>query len=165
MGIGAFLKARLVAPIREQLRRGLSPDEVALTVAVGLCIAVNPVVGVTTVLSFTAAWALRLNVPIIQAINWSSYPLQLVTIIPFIRLGERIFRAPRLTLSVNELVAAAKTDPLGTVALLAASFGRAVVAWLLVAPLIGVAVYFGTRPLLRALASRVATYRRDLERG
>ena len=29
-------------------------------------------------LSFLAAWALRLNQPIIQAINWTSYPLQLL---------------------------------------------------------------------------------------
>src|SRR5215831_12633008 len=89
-------RSRVLAPILEQLTQGLSADTIALTIAVGVCIAIIPIIGVTTVLSFVAAWALRLNQPIIQAINWTSYPLQLLLIVPFIRLGERIFHAPRM---------------------------------------------------------------------
>src|SRR5215468_9465402 len=96
-------RSRFLAPIVEQLTQGLSADTIALTIAVGLCIAIIPIIGVTTALSFLAAWALRLNQPIIQAINWTSYPLQLLMIFPFIRLGERIFRAPRVRFSLSEL--------------------------------------------------------------
>ena len=71
-----------------------------------------PVVGVTTVLSFAVAWLLRLNQPVIQTINWSSYALQLLLIIPFIRLGEAIFHAPRMSASLEELLAIARADPL-----------------------------------------------------
>ena len=61
-------RSRVLGPIVEQLTQGLSADTIALTVAVGLCIAVIPIIGVTTALSFLAAWALRLNQPIIQTI-------------------------------------------------------------------------------------------------
>lgn len=159
MSLFARFKAKVADPIVEQLTQGLSPEKIALTVAVGLTIAINPVVGTTTILCFAAAWALGLNQPIIQAINWSSYALQLLLIFPFIRLGEKIFRAEPETRTLQELVAMAKADAFGTISKLGATIGHAVVAWLLVAPLLTAAIYFGTRPFFRALARRVPAAR------
>ena len=153
------LKAKVADPIVAQLTQGLSPDKIALTVAVGLCIAVNPIIGTTTAGCLLAAWALDLNQPIIQAINWFSYALQLALIFPFIRLGERIFHAPPETHSLEELVALGRADPLATIHMLGASLGHAFVAWLLVAPLIVGVLYFATRPLFRALARRIPAQR------
>jgi len=153
------LKRKFADPVVEQLTQGLAPEKIALTIAVGLTIAVNPVVGTTTILCFVAAWALRLNQPIIQAINWSSYALQLLLIFPFIRLGEKIFRASPETRSLEELVRMAKADPLGTIGMLGTTIGHAVVAWLLVAPLLMAAVYYGTRPFFRALARLIPAAR------
>jgi uncharacterized protein (DUF2062 family) len=153
------LRRRLGDPIRQQLTQGISPEKVALTVAVGLTIAVNPIVGTTTVLCFFAAWALRLNQPIIQAINWSSYALQLALIFPFIRLGEWLFRAPRENRSLERLVALMRADPLATLADVRTTLGHAVVAWLATAPLLVAGLYFAVRPLFRALARRVAAAR------
>lgn len=159
MSLRTLVKAKIADPILLQLTQGLSPEKIALTVAVGLTIAVNPIVGTTTILCFVAAWALRLNQPIIQAINWSSYALQLLLIFPFIRLGEKIFRAPRESRSLERLVAMMKADPAGTLANVRATLGHAVVAWILVAPLLTAAIYFATRPVFRALAQRAAAAR------
>jgi uncharacterized protein (DUF2062 family) len=159
VSLHARLKAKIGDPIVEQLTQGLSPEKIALTVAVGLTIAVNPIVGTTTILCFAAAWALRLNQPIIQAINWSSYALQILLIFPFIRLGERIFGAPRENRSLERLVAMMKADPVGTFANVRATLGHAVVAWLAVAPFLVGAMYFGTLPIFRVLARRVAAAR------
>ena len=159
MSLHTRLKAKIGDPIVEQLTQGLSPEKIALTVAVGLTIAVNPIIGTTTILCFAAAWALGLNQPIIQAINWSSYALQLLLIFPFIRLGERIFRAPRESRSLERLVAMMKADPAGTLVNVRVTLGHAVVAWILVAPLLTAAIYFATRPLFRALARRAAAAR------
>jgi uncharacterized protein (DUF2062 family) len=160
MSAREFLRRKIGDPIVQQLRQGLSPEKLALTVAIGICIAVNPVIGTTTIGCFFAAWALRLNQPIIQAINWSSYALQLLLIFPFIRLGEKIFRAPPESRSLEELVGMARVDLLGTVATLGTTIGHAVVAWMLAAPLIIGGIYFGTLPSFRALARRVAASRR-----
>ncbi|HEY1253079.1 MAG TPA: DUF2062 domain-containing protein [Thermoanaerobaculia bacterium] len=148
-------KKKVDAVIVQQLTQGLSAEKIALTIAVGLCIAIIPIVGATTILSFAAAWALRLNQPIIQTINWSSYALQLLLIFPFIRLGEWIFRAPRMRLSLEQMVALVKADPWGALVSLSATFGHAVVAWLLVVPFVGAVAYFAFRPILRALALRL----------
>jgi uncharacterized protein (DUF2062 family) len=155
------LQAKAASAFVDQLTQGLSADRIALTVAVGLCIAIIPVVGVTTALSFAAAWALRLNQPIIQTINWSSYPLQLLLIIPFIRTGERLFQAPRMTLSLEQLVAYAKADPFGMLVSLSTTIGHAVVAWLLVIPFVGALAFVATRPLIRSLATRLVAARRN----
>lgn len=153
------LRAKIASAIVAQITQGLSPEKIALTIAVGLCIAINPVIGTTTVGCFVAAWALRLNQPIIQTINWSTYALQLLLIFPFIRLGEWIFGAPPERRSFAELAALMKADPLGSLAMLGSTIGHAVVAWLLVAPLILVAVYFGTLPLIRAAAAKLTAAR------
>jgi hypothetical protein len=157
---GEVFRRRVGEPILQQLTQGLSPDQVALTCGVGVCIAVIPVIGVTTALSFLAAWALKLNQPVIQTINWTSYPLQLLMIIPFIRFGERIFRAPRLRFSLDQLMAMGKADPLGTMALLGSTLIHAVVAWIIVSPFIIASVFYTSRPLFRVLAERVAGARK-----
>ena len=150
------LRSKIVAPILEQLTQGLAADTIALTIGVGLAIAVIPIIGVTTILSLLAAWAFRLNQPIMQAINWTSYPLQLLLLFPFIRLGERLFGAKRLSLSLDELVTAGRTDPIGTFHRLGATAAHAVAAWGIFVPIIILGAYFASRPLLRALARRAA---------
>jgi uncharacterized protein (DUF2062 family) len=152
-------KQKVDSVIVQQLTQGLSAEKIALTIAVGLVIAINPVIGTTTIGCFVAAWALNLNQPIIQVINWSSYALQLLLIFPFIRLGEWIFRAPPERRTFAELAAMTKANPIDSLATLGMTILHAVVAWILVAPFVLGAVYAASLPLLRALAGRVAAVR------
>ncbi len=151
-----LLRRRLRDPIRQQLTQGLSPEKIALSAAVALTIAVNPIVGTTTILCFAAAWALKLNQPIVQAINWSSYALQLLLILPFIRLGEWLFRAPRENRSLERLVGMMKGDLAGALRNLRTTLGHAFVAWLAIAPLLVALVYAAALPLVRTLARHLA---------
>jgi uncharacterized protein (DUF2062 family) len=159
VSLRGFLVRRIRDPILQQLTQGLSPEKIALTVSIGLCIAVNPIVGTTTVLCFLAAWALRLNQPIIQAINWSSYALQLLLIFPFIRFGEWMFAAPREKRSPERLVAMMKADPAAALTDLRTTLGHGFVAWLAAAPLLVAILYVATLPLCRALGRRAAAAR------
>lgn len=149
------LRRRLVRPILEQLTQGLSPDAIALTIAIGLAIAVIPVVGTTTVLCTTAAIVLRLNQPLIQAINYLSFPLQLAFILPYLKLGRILFGGPAIRMSAEELAAFVTSRPGEAIEALWRVTLQAVGAWALTAPLIGAAVYFGVRPALRAAARRL----------
>ena len=72
------------------LRQGISPRRLALTIAPGFAIGCIPVVGIPTVLCAALALLLGLNQPAIQAANYAAMPLQLVMIIPFMRLGKWI---------------------------------------------------------------------------
>ena len=149
------LRRRLVRPIVEQLTQGLSPDAIALTIAIGLAIAVIPVVGTTTILCTTAAIVLRLNQPLIQAINYLSFPLQLAFILPYLKLGRLLFGGPAIRMSAEELAAFVTSRPGEAIEALWRVTLQAVGAWGLTAPLIGAAVYFGVRPVLRGAARRV----------
>ena len=150
-----FLRRRLVRPIVEQLTQGLSPDAIALTIAVGLAIAVIPIVGTTTVLCTTAAIVLRLNQPLIQAINYLSFPLQLAFIVPYLRLGRLLFGGPAVHLSATELAAFVSSRPAEAFEALWRVTLQALGAWLLTAPFIVAVVFFAVRPVLRAAGRRL----------
>lgn len=73
------------------LLQGISPRKLALTLALGFAIGCIPVVGVPTLLCAAVALALRLNLPAIQAANYLAMPLQVLLILPFMRLGGWMF--------------------------------------------------------------------------
>jgi uncharacterized protein (DUF2062 family) len=73
------------------LRQGISPRRLALTIALGFAIGCIPVLGIPTVLCAGLALVLRLNQPAIQLANYAAMPLQLILIVPFIRLGKWMF--------------------------------------------------------------------------
>ena len=68
----------------------LSGDSIAILLAVGIVLGTFPVYGCSTVLCLLAALVFRLNAPGSHLVNQVSSPLQLMLLIPFARLGERI---------------------------------------------------------------------------
>jgi uncharacterized protein (DUF2062 family) len=113
------------------LRQGISPQRLALTLALGFAVGCIPVIGVPTLLCAALALALRLNQPAIQAANYAAMPLQLVLIAPFVRLGGKL-------LASNPTQALASGVPLhlsvwGASTQLGSLAGRALFAWMLFA--------------------------------
>ena len=101
-GIRGFFRRRLIEPIVELLRQGVTPDKIALSLAFGLGLGIFPVLGVSTVLCTVVSIAFRLNLPAIQLVNYLASPLQILLIIPFVRVGEHLLgRAPQ-PLSISE---------------------------------------------------------------
>ena len=81
----------------------MSPEKIALTIALGVVLGVTPVLGSTTLLCTAAALLLRLNLPAIQLVNGVTYPLQFVMLIPFYRLGAWMFRADVSSVSLQRV--------------------------------------------------------------
>ena len=69
-----FLKRRLVRPIIELLSQGVTPEKLALSLALGITLGIFPALGSTTALCAIAALVLRLNLPAIQIVNYFMYP-------------------------------------------------------------------------------------------
>src|SRR5271157_3476590 len=105
-----FFYRRLAEPLLELLRQGVSPEKLALSVALGAAFGIFPALGCTTALCALIASIWGLNLPAIQIVNYFLYPLQIALILPFFRLGERIFRAPHLPISVPQIYAKARAD-------------------------------------------------------
>jgi uncharacterized protein (DUF2062 family) len=146
--MGRF-RERVKDPLLELLRQGLSPRGLAWSLAAGVAIGIIPLFGTSTGLCVAVAMAFRLNQPAMQLANYLAYPLQLLLLLPFIRLGERLFSAPHLALSLAQLQLALRTDAWGTVQLFWTSLWHASVAWLLVVPVPVVLVAWGLTPLFR----------------
>lgn len=142
---------RIKDPLLALLRKGLSPEGLAWSLAVGLALGVIPLFGTSTALCVGAALAFRLNQPAMQLANYLAYPLQIILLIPFIRLGERLFGVPRLPLSLPTLLDAMKVDAWGTLGRFWTSLWHAGVAWLLVVPLPTILLAWGLTWLFRAM--------------
>jgi uncharacterized protein (DUF2062 family) len=114
-----------------RLRQGISPQRLALTISLGFAIGCIPVVGIPTLLCSALAIALRLNLPAIQAANYAVMPLQLLLIVPFVRLGGRLvaFGSGRAI----EAGALLHAPPLDMILRLGGLAGQALLAWLLIA--------------------------------
>jgi uncharacterized protein (DUF2062 family) len=149
-----FLKRRLVRPILHLLRQGVTPEKIALSVALGAALGVFPALGWTTVLCTIAAILLRLNLPAIQIVNYFMYPAQIALLLPFFRLGEKLFRAPRLPISVPQIYALFHTSAWNAIKLLWTTTWHAIVAWTLLAPIFVGVAYMILAPLLRRVLHR-----------
>ncbi len=123
-------RRKVVRPILEFLRQGLTPEKLSFTIALGITLGVTPVLGSTVLLCTLAAIAFRLNLAAIQLVNWMVYPFQLALLIPFYRLGGWIFRTPPFELSVVSLLALIRTNLFHAIAMLWTVTLHAVVAWL-----------------------------------
>jgi uncharacterized protein (DUF2062 family) len=89
----ASWKRKVLGPLRSLAEQGMSAEGIALCVVLGIVLGVFPVFGGPTILCALAAFFLRLNLPAIQCVNYLAYPLQLSLLLPFIRLGEWLFRS------------------------------------------------------------------------
>jgi uncharacterized protein (DUF2062 family) len=101
-----------VLPILALLRMGATPRSLAWSIAAGMLIGINPVVGSTTLLCLAVTFRFRLNVVATQIANHAMFPLELVLIVPFIRLGSRVFHTAAMPLAPRLFVQEARSTPL-----------------------------------------------------
>lgn len=83
----SWLRRRALDPLLDLLKTGLSPNQLALTVGLGVAIGLIPAFGITTLLSAAVALRLRLNVAAMQLATHLMTFFQLVLLIPFLRAG------------------------------------------------------------------------------
>ncbi|HTD97350.1 MAG TPA: DUF2062 domain-containing protein [Edaphobacter sp.] len=145
----------IVLPIFALLRMGASPEKLAWSIAAGLLIGINPVLGSTTVLCLAVAFACRLNVAASQIGNHVVYPLQFVLLVPLIRMGSRVFHTASMPLSAKELLHAARESPLDLTRRVWTWEWHAFVVWAVIAAVAIPLIALPLTPLLRRLLVRV----------
>jgi uncharacterized protein (DUF2062 family) len=149
-----FLQRRVARPIVDLLKQGVTPEKMALSLALGAALGVFPALGWTTSLCAIAALALRLNLPAIQIVNYFMYPAQIALLLPFFRLGERVFHAPHLPISISQMYAMIHASVWGAIKLLWTTTWHAIVVWAMMAPLAIALFYAILVPLLRRVLRR-----------
>jgi len=147
-----FFHRQIVAPIIVLLTQGITPEKIALSMAFGIVLGIFPVLGSTTVLCAAAALIFELKLPAIQLVNYLFYSVQLSLLVPFIRMGEKLFRTAPLQFSLAQILTMVRTDLPHAVSTLWLAEAHAIFAWLLIGPPTIFLLYFLLSKVLRQLA-------------
>jgi uncharacterized protein (DUF2062 family) len=139
--IAAFLQQRVWGPLMALLRQGVTPARLALSLALGIGIGLIPVLGVSTALCAMVALGLGLNLPAIQLVNYLLTPLQLLLIIPQLRLGEWLVGAPPFPVTLESGLALLSHGVVDAVRVLSTAIFHATLGWLAAAPPLTVLLY------------------------
>jgi len=149
------LQRWIIAPILDQLTRGISPEKLSWTIALGVTLGIFPIMGSTSLVCFIAGYFLKLNQAILHLFKTLTYPLHLALILVFIRLGQHLNGVPPIKFSIPQMLAQFKDDP----AQFARDFGVAALhgieAWALAAIFLIPLLYFISLPILRKLLGKV----------
>ena len=154
-----WLYRRIALPVLALLRMGASPEKLAWSIAAGLLIGINPILGSTTILCLAVAFVFRLNVAASQLGNHIVYPLELILVIPFIHIASRIFHTAPMPLSANELLHAAREHPLALSRQLWLWEWHAFLLWAAIAAVAIPILALAITPVLRLLLGRVRAHK------
>jgi len=143
------LRRRIVEPLLRLLRQGVTPEKLALSIALAATLSVIPAIGWSGILCALCAALFGLNLPIMQAVNYFAYPAQIALLLPFFRLGERLFGAPHLPISASQIYARAHANLWGAIQFLWSTTWHALIVWALLAPASVALIYFCLLPIFR----------------
>jgi uncharacterized protein (DUF2062 family) len=146
-----LFRRRIAEPVLAQLRQGITPGKLALSLALGVVLSALPVLGITGLFCVAAAAALRLNQPAILAANYAATPVQVALYIPFFQVGAWLFGAPPVSFSLQQVRAELEAGVWPTVVRYWDANLRAVGAWALVAPAATFLLFVALRAVLRRL--------------
>ncbi|RTQ51664.1 DUF2062 domain-containing protein [Hymenobacter gummosus] len=148
-----FFRRRVVEPLLGQLRQGLSPTQLALTVTLGTAFGLVPLLGVTTVLGTAVAVWLRLNVGALLLVSHLLSPVQLLILLPLLRYGARLLGGPA-HISLERLQYLLSHDWQAALQLFWRAEVGALLLWLVGSIPVGLALYALLVPLFRRVARR-----------
>jgi uncharacterized protein (DUF2062 family) len=146
-----FWQRRVRDPLVLQLTQGITPEKIALTLAIGSALALFPILGTTTLLCFLVGLLLRLNQPIIQLINQACWPIHVPAIFACVRFGERIFGAPHQSFNIRRMQELLWSEPAKFFHNYGVTALHATIAWAVIAPFYITAVYYISLPILRSI--------------
>ncbi|WP_041596956.1 DUF2062 domain-containing protein [Granulicella tundricola] len=155
--ISLLFQRHIISPVMHLLRVGASPRRLAWSLAVGVAVGINPLLGSTTLLCLAVAFVLRLNLVASQISNHLVYPLQLALFFVFIDIGDRIFHTGKLPLDREALLSAMRHHPLATTRMLWSWEWHALIVWTLFSAALIPLVALILRPALERLLLKLHT--------
>jgi uncharacterized protein (DUF2062 family) len=142
---------RIVDPIVAQLTQGLTPHKIALTIAIGSAMAMFPILGTTTAMCLAIGIFMRLNQPIIQAVNYACTPIHLTFIFYSFRWGDRLFGVAHSRFQFRSMMRLLHEHPLDFVQTYSLTAFHAIVVWAVLVPFWSIAIYYIALPIFRGI--------------
>jgi len=132
---------RLTSLLSDQLRQGLNPRDLALSLALGATLGIMPLIWGTSLVCIGCAYCFRLNQAVVQLANYMMYPLQIILFIPWLLLGERLFASHLLPEDSAQLLEQLNQSPLLFFSHFQQSNLQGLLVWLVLSPLVFVFVF------------------------
>ena len=122
--------AGIKTKLTDLLRDGLSHHKLSMAIAAGIVLGSFPLLipGVTSLLCVSFALLFGLNVGLIQLVNLTCSPLQLILYLPFVKAGKVMFHVPG-DISWGNLILQFKHDFWGTIQFMGILNLAGIVAW------------------------------------
>ncbi|HBH50049.1 MAG TPA: hypothetical protein DDX98_15500 [Bacteroidales bacterium] len=105
-----WVKRKVLIPIRQALKNGISQRRLAVSLALGITIGLIPFFGITTILVGAIAYALRLDFVIMQVVHYIVHPIQIALLIPFFKAGNFFIGKNDVNFTVKEYIGLFKSD-------------------------------------------------------
>ncbi len=144
-----WVRRRVIVPVLELLKQGVTPEKLALSLAIGTVLGISPILGLTTALAFIICFWFRLNPVAMQLMNYVMYPFQILLFLPFIRAGDVIFRAEHLRVNTAQLERLVRGDAYLAIRMLWTAIWHAMTVWALLSPAAVLLLYVILLPVLR----------------
>jgi uncharacterized protein (DUF2062 family) len=152
--MGSLLQRVVVEPLMRLLRVGATPEQLAWSLALGVVVGINPLIGSTTLVALALAGVLRLNVVASQVGNHLVYPLELVLFPVFLKLGSRVFGSQKVPMGGKKLLEAVRHHPWDTTRMLWMWEWHALVVWAVLAAVMMPLIAYSLRPVLRRMLAK-----------
>lgn len=136
------------------LNQGLTPKELCQSIIVSGLISTVPILGVSTFMITTVSLKRKLNFPVMISLSYLMWPVQILLIIPFIRVGEFIFSVPRNHHTVDEITSSFQRSFFLTLSHLSFELLCGLGGWLITAVPIAVGVYWVSLLFLKRKKTR-----------
>ena len=114
-------------------KQGLSPKELSQSLIVSGLISTIPILGVSTFMITSVSLKRKLNLPVMISLSYLMWPIQILLIIPFIRIGEFIFSVPRNHHTAEEIISSFQNSFFQTLSQLSFELLCGLGGWLLTA--------------------------------
>lgn len=150
-----FWQRWLIDPIARQLTQGVTPQKVALTLAVGSAFALFPILGTTTTLCVIVGISLGLNQPMIQGVNALCTFIYFPFLYGFVRLGDAISRTARSSLDIPLMISLSIHQPREFLREFGVTALHAMLGWAVIAPFWIPLIYFVALKPLQVTAARL----------
>lgn len=154
--ISNYFKKKLINPLLDLLKAGITPEKLSLTVSLGTVIGVIPVIGAATLIGTLLATRLKLNAPVLLLISYFLNPLQALAAFPLIKFGMFLFGGKQLNYTFEQMLALVKKDWLMALDKLWVANLLGVAAWALLAVPVGFLIYYSMLPVFRKVVRKQA---------
>lgn len=135
---------KLIKKITKLFKQGLTPKELSQSIIVSALISIIPILGVSTFMITTVSLKSKLNLPVMIALSYLMWPIQILMIIPFIRIGQFIFAVPQNHHTLAEIISSFQESFFGTLRQLSLELLFGFGGWVMTAVPVAIVLYLLT---------------------